>query len=209
MAVAKAHGRKPTMMIIIVAAVTAVVAGPVYAFRTNLASVEAAWGAVTPDVSPIYFVIQLLALLGHFFYTHFIFLRLGPGETRMARRFGSGASDVLHIAIIVSSAPYMPLMIGVLDDATRRVWLAIWLVLAIVGPATLGLVPALLALGPRGPRWASALAPAGSIAFTIHTAPLDALVWPALFSPIDARSGLPRAIAQAATWESPRVSRIG
>jgi hypothetical protein len=43
------------------------------------------------------------------------------------------------------------------------------------------MVAALIALQPREPRAAYALAVAGSVAFSIQTALLDALIWPAYF----------------------------
>ncbi len=75
----------------------------------------------------------------------------------------------------------MPLTFGILEEPSKAVWLAIRLVLAIVGLASLGLVFALLRLRPRRRRWAYWLAVAGSVAYTIQRALLDTLVWPALF----------------------------
>jgi sortase A len=75
----------------------------------------------------------------------------------------------------------MPLTFGMLEEPSKAVWLAIRLVLAIVGLASLGLVFALLRLRPRRPRWAYWLAVAGSVAYTIQTALLDAQVWPLSF----------------------------
>jgi hypothetical protein len=60
-------------------------------------------------------------------------------------------------------------------------WIAIRLVLAVVGLGSLGLLAALLAVRPREPAWAHVLAVAGCAAFAVQTALLDALVWPAFF----------------------------
>jgi hypothetical protein len=54
-------------------------------------------------------------------------------------------------------------------------------VLALVGLGSLGLLLALLSLRPRQPVAAHWLAVAGAVAFCIHTAVLDLLVWTAYF----------------------------
>lgn len=185
-------------MTLIVVAVIVTVAGHVFAFRTSRTAFEAVRRAVTLDIGPNHYVTQLLAMLGYSAYTPFIFLQPDSGETRIAGGFGSRVSDVIYGAILVSSAPYMSLIMGMRDDATRRVGLAIWAVLAIVSLASLGLVRALRALRPGGPRWAPWLAAARSIGFTIHTALPDAAVWPALPSLDDDQSVLRRAVSQAA-----------
>ena len=68
-----------------------------------------------------------------------------------------------------------------LEAPSAPLWWAIRAVLAVVGVASLGVLGALLALEPRGSRFAYGLAVAGCVLFCIQTALLDAIVWPAFF----------------------------
>jgi hypothetical protein len=76
---------------------TAVLVNYVQAFRANAVALEAAWGGVTEDIRPIYFVVQLLAMLGYFAYAYFILFRLNPDEARIADRFGDGPFNVIRL----------------------------------------------------------------------------------------------------------------
>jgi hypothetical protein len=175
------HKQKLAMMLIILVGGTAVLVSYVHAFLTNPAATEAAWGGVTPDVRPIYGVFMLMAMLGYFAYTYFIFFRLDPEEARIANRFGFTVFNVIYVAILIPSALYMPLTFKMLEQPSAGLWWTVRLDLAVVGVASLGLIGALLTLRPRRPAWAYWLALAGSVAFSIQTALLDALIWPALF----------------------------
>jgi len=118
---------------------------------------------------------------GYFAYTYFIFFRLDPEEARIANRLGFTVFNVIYVAILIPSALYMPLTFKMLEQPSPGLWWTVRLDLAVVGLASLGLIAALLTLRPRRPAWAYWLAVAGSVAFSIQTALLDALIWPALF----------------------------
>jgi hypothetical protein len=75
----------------------------------------------------------------------------------------------------------MPLTFVMIESPSAGTWLAIRLVLYLVGLSSLGLLAALLTLKPRGKSWAHWLAVAGIIGFCFQTAILDALVWTSLF----------------------------
>jgi hypothetical protein len=175
------HKQKLALMLIILLGGTAVLVSYAHAFLTNPAATEAAWGGVTRDIRPLYGVFMLLAMLGYFAYTYFIFFRLDPDEARIANRFGFTVFNVIYVAILIPSALYMPLTFRMLEQPSTGLWWIVRLDLGVVGLASLGLIGALLTLKPRRPAWAYWLALAGSVAFSIQTALLDALIWPALF----------------------------
>jgi hypothetical protein len=68
-----------------------------------------------------------------------------------------------------------------LTQPSDVLWLAIRLALALVGLGSLGLVGALLTLRPQPSTWLYWLAVGGSLVFTVQTALIDALIWPAYF----------------------------
>ncbi len=175
------HPQKREMMWIILLGGPAVLASYAYGVWIDPTAVGAAWGGVSPQIRPFYGVGMLLAMLGYFAFTYFIFFRLDPDEARIANRFGFSLFNVLYIAILIPSALWMPLTLLMLAEPSRTLWWAIRVVLAVVGLASLSLIAALLTIRPRRPAWAYWLALAGSAAFSFQTALLDALIWPALF----------------------------
>jgi hypothetical protein len=139
------------------------------------------WGGVPEWLKPFYTVSMLTAAAGYFAFTYFLFFRVEPDEARVADRFSLRLFNALYVLILLPSALWMPLTFAMLADPHEGLWMMIRLVLFLVGIGSLALVAALLALQPRQPRAAYLLAVAGSIAFSVQTALLDALIWPAYF----------------------------
>lgn len=175
------HRQKLALLVTILLGGSAILVSYASALLADPATLQGAWGGVTGQLRQVYVVFQLLAALGYFAYTYFILFRLDPSEAQIANRFGFWAFNLLYLAILIPSAMYMPLTFQMLKQPSTGVWGAIRVVLAIVGLASLGLIGSLLALRPRHPVWAYWLAVAGSVAFSIQTALLDAVIWPAVF----------------------------
>lgn len=175
------HPKRRAMMWTILVGGTAVLASYGHAVLTNPVAFAAAWGGVSPEIRPVYGASMLLAMLGYFAFTHFLFFRVDPDQAQIANRFSFSVFNILFVAILVPSALWTPLTLVMVQRPGSGLWLAIRFVLTIVGLASLGLIGALLTLQPRRPVWAYRLAVLGSLAFSIQTALLDALIWPALF----------------------------
>jgi hypothetical protein len=139
------------------------------------------WGGVPSSLLPLYGVSMLLATAGYFAFTYFLVFRLDPEEARIANQFSYGLFNGLYVLILVPSALWLPLTWLMLEQPGTALWIAIRLVLAIVGLAALGMLGALCTLRPRQPAWTYWLAVAGTIPFCVQTAVLDAIVWPAYF----------------------------
>ena len=102
----------------------------------------------------------------------------------LTQLLGTGDFDLfnfLYLFILVPSAMWMPLTFRMLEAPNPGLWLAIRVVLGIVGIASVLLIAGLLLLNRREPAWAYGLAILGSVAFAVQTALLDAIVWPAYF----------------------------
>ena len=175
------HPQKRIMLGINVLGGAAVLASYVYGLRTHPAARADMWGGVPQAIRPVYGVSMLLAAAGYFAFTYFLLVRLDPDEAHIADRFKFGVFNVLYAVILVPSALWMPLTFAMLEQPGAGLWWGIRLTLAAVGLASVGLLGALLNLRPRRPAWAYWLAVAGSLAFCIQTAVLDALVWTAFF----------------------------
>jgi hypothetical protein len=158
-----------------------VLASYAYYWLLEPARLAGFWGGVPQVVRPAYSISMLLATTGFFAYTYFLLFCVDPEEAQVAGRFGYSLFLVLYLLILIPSALWMPLTSALLDQGSNTVWAAIRLVLFAVAVGSVGLLAALLALRPRQPTWAYRLAIAGSVAFSIQTAILDAVVWVMLF----------------------------
>jgi len=152
-----------------------------YGLATHPETAGAVWGGVPEWLKPYYTVSMLTAALGYFLFSYFLFFRVDPTKARVAARFDFDLFNFLYLFILVPSAMWMPLTFRMLEAPSSALWVSIRVVLALVGIASVGLVGGLLLLNRRQPVWAYALAIAGSLAFAVQTALLDAIVWPAYF----------------------------
>jgi hypothetical protein len=139
------------------------------------------WGGVPLALQPLYTASMLLAALGYFAFSAFVFLRLDPERARIGGRFGFGAFHALYALILLPSALWLPLTFQMLESPSRVLWVVIRVTLGLVGLGSLGLVAAIASASPHSAPGSRRLAIAGAIAFSFQTALLDALVWPAYF----------------------------
>jgi hypothetical protein len=175
------HPKRIWLLAINVVGGIAVLGSYAHGMATHPGTAGAVWGGVPGGLRPVYTVSMLLAALGYFAFTYFVFLRADPERIRIADRFGFGVFNALYALILVPSALWMPLTFAMLEAPADGLWWAIRLTLGLVGVGSLGLLAALLWLRPRAPARAYWMAVAGSLAFSWQTACLDAIVWPAFF----------------------------
>ena len=158
----------------------AVLGSYAYCLTSYPARVGDFWGDVPDGLQGVYTVNMLLAAAGYFAFTFFLLFRArfpnGGGEGAHLGRF-----NLLYLLILAPSALWMPLTFTMLESPSDGLWWLIRLVLATVGIASLGLLLGLVAVRPSSPSLAYKLAVAGSAAFCVQTALLDAVVWPAYF----------------------------
>jgi len=138
------------------------------------------WGGVPESLRPLYTASMLLAAVGYFAFSYFVFFRLDPNRDGVGR-FGFGVFHALYALILLPSALWLPLTFAMLDAPSAALWVGIRTVLALVALGSLGLVAALAVASPVEAPVARAIALAGALAFSLQTALLDALVWPAYF----------------------------
>ena len=115
-------------------------------------------------------------------FSAFVFRRLDPARTRIAGGFGFGAFHVLYGLILVPSALWLPLTFEMLEAPSAGLWLAIRVTLALVALGSLGMMLAVAsAAAPHSAPGARRIALLGTLFFSLQTAVLDALIWPAYF----------------------------
>ncbi len=159
----------------------AVLGSYVYGFASNPLTGGSVWGGVPEWMRPLYTINMFLAAGGYFAFSSFVFRRLDPEHTRIVGGFGFGAFHVLYALILVPSALWLPLTFQMLAAPSPTLWLAIRVTLALVGLGSLGLMAAVASAVPRNAPGARRTALVGATFFSLQTAVLDALIWPAYF----------------------------
>jgi hypothetical protein len=175
------HPSKRALAWIVLLGGGAVLASYAYVLSLDPATQAGLWGGVPPGVLPAYLVSMILAAGGYFAFTYYLYFRVDPQAVRIAHRFGFGLFPVLYLLILIPSALWLPLTAAMVQEPSGALRLAIRLVLALVGAASVCLLLALIGLRPRRPAVSYWLAVAGALAFSFQTAVLDLFVWTALF----------------------------
>jgi hypothetical protein len=170
------HLQKKIMLWIIILGGIAVIGSYAWGLATHPGNGMALWGGVPQWLRTISTANMFLAALGYIIFTSYL-LVLDLETTRVNIRAGFKAFNVLYAAILIPSALWMPLTFAYIANPGNLLWLAVRLVLFIVGLAALGMGSALMSIQPRKPAWFFWLAATGCVFFVIQTALLDALVW--------------------------------
>jgi len=136
---------------------------------------EALWGGTPVSVRSIYTVSMVLAALGYFAFLYFMMFKLNPDS------FNFNILHIIFLGILGASIFWMPLTNLFLANPGALLWLAIRIVLAVVGISSLALVWVLVSLYSKEAGLAYWLAVAGSVYFAFHTAVLDMILWPIFF----------------------------
>ena len=139
------------------------------------------WGGVPDSWQPLYTVSMFLAAAGYFAFTYFVFFRVDPERAQLGSARGLGRFNLLYTLILLPSALWLPLTFEMVKAPSAGLWWSICLVLWVVGIASLALLVAILKVQSPGAdrvRWIGVV---GCVLFSVQTALLDALVWPAYF----------------------------
>jgi hypothetical protein len=173
----------PRLLLLIINIIggVAVIGSYILGLKSHAGGADALWGGVSPGIRPIYGVSMILSALGYFAFIYFILFKLDPANVSISGKLGYSFFSVLFILILGASALWMPLTYVYLGQHAPAVWLAIRVVLLIVGLSSCVMVWALLNLNSGTGGVAYWLAVAGSAYFAFHTTILDALTWPVLF----------------------------
>jgi len=159
----------------------AVIGSYIHGFATHPGSAETLWGGVSGGLRIINYCIMILAALGFFAFSYWLFFRLNPDDVQIAGKFGFWIFDVIFLVILIPSILWMPLTYAYLANPSTALWISIRVVLALVGVGALGLLWAIVTISPRETGLAYWFAFSGAIAFCLQTTVLDTFIWPVLF----------------------------
>ena len=174
------ESRRRSLLLLIAIGGTAVLASYALAFVWSPASADALWGDLPQEWHGFYTVNMWLAAIG-FFPVTFVLGWKTPLDA-FATWAGASWSTMMraYAAILIPSALWLPLTALHVEDPSPLLWIAIRIVLFLVGGGASVLGYMLIRRARRGPAlvWAAV---ASFFFFWLQTMVLDALVWPVYF----------------------------
>jgi hypothetical protein len=159
----------------------AVIGSYIQGFSSHPGSTETLWGGVSGGLRTLNFVTMILAAVGFFVFSYWLFFKLNPDEVQIAGRFNFWMFYIIFLIILIPSAFWLPLTFSYLAHPSSGLWAGVRIILALVGIGSLALLWAILTISPRETGLAYWLAVGGAAAFCVQTAILDTFIWPALF----------------------------
>lgn len=169
--------QKIIILIINIIGGVAVIGSYVWGLKSGTGGANALWGGTPASIKPIYAISMIIAALGYFAFIYFILFRLNVAEIKP----GFWIFYIIFLGILGASTFWMPLTNIFLTSPGTTLWIAIRVILAIVGLSSCILAGVLISLHTKETGFAYWLAVAGSVYFAFHTAVLDMILWPIFF----------------------------
>ena len=148
------HAQKRTLGWIVLLGGVAVLTSYAYILGLEPEIQMKLWGGVPAALLPAYVASMVLATAGFFAFTFFLLFRADPDRVQVAGRFGYSLFYGLYVMILAPSALWLPLTSAMVRQSNDLLWLAVRLVLLVVGLGAVALLLALLSLRPRQPAMA-------------------------------------------------------
>jgi hypothetical protein len=174
-------GQSIALLIINLIGGAAVIGSYVLGLRGSSGGSNALWGGVSERLRLVYTVSMVLSAAGYLAVLFLLFFELDPGEVTIGGRSGFALLYPIFLLILIPSAAWMPLTKRYVSERKIGTWVAVRVVLLIVGLASIALAWALFTLEPNSQGSAHWAAVVGSCYFAFHTFVLDAILWAALF----------------------------
>lgn len=175
------HWEAIVLLVIIVLGGVAVIGSYVVGIRGKEGAAATLWGGVPAKIRPLYGVSMILSAAGFLAVLYYVFFRLTPGEVVIGDRFGFEIFFPIFVLILAPSALWLPSSKRYVERPSTIMWIAVRVVLLIVGLASIAMALAFFALEVDGRDAAYWAATVGSCYFAFHTFVLDAVIWAALF----------------------------
>ncbi len=158
-----------------------VIGSYVYGLLTHTGDINALWGGASEEFKIVNIPFMILAAIGFLGFTYFILNKIDVGEVKIANRFGFNLFYVIYTLILFPSAFWMPLTLAMISNPNDGIWIAIRLILAVVGVASLALLLVLISLRSKYTGITYWIAIIGAIAFSIQTFIFDTFLWPSFY----------------------------
>jgi len=170
---------KVTCLILIGGAL--VIGSYLYGLLKHAGDINDLWGGASEVFKIVNIPFMILAAIGFLGFTYFILFKIDAGEVKIANRFGFSLFYAIYILILFPSAFWMPLTFVMISSPNDGIWIAIRLILAVVGIASLALLLVLFSLRSKYTGITYWIALLGATAFSIQTFIFDTFLWPSFF----------------------------
>tara|TARA_Y100000590_G_scaffold430632_1_gene544455 strand:+ start:3488 stop:4012 length:525 start_codon:yes stop_codon:yes gene_type:complete len=156
----------------------AVLASYAHGLSTQIELRGLLWGHVPETIRSYYTICMILAAIGYFFFTPYIIKHIFNAQSAI---INPNIISLLYLGITIPSALWMPMTFEMLINPSTSLWIAIRIILCIVGLSSTGLMLIFLFsnINKASPMYFMAIA--GLIPFWIQTMILDAIIWPYYF----------------------------
>ncbi|MDD5338042.1 MAG: hypothetical protein PHG35_01325 [Dehalococcoidales bacterium] len=175
------HMQQWILLAIMAAGGVAVIGSYIQGFKAHSGGSEVLWGGVKGRLRILNYVTMLLAVIGFFAFSYWLFFQINPDNAQIGGRIGYWIYYVIFLLILIPSALWMPLTFAYMKKPSFARWIGVRLALALVGIGSLALLWAIICATPRDANVAYWFAVGGAAAFSLQTAVMDMLIWPALF----------------------------
>ena len=175
------HPQQIGLLVLMVVLGAGVVGSYIHGFSTNPGSADKLWGGVTGGLRYMNYVLMIGAVIGYFLFTYWLLFRADPDTVTVFGGAGYWMFFVIFFVILLPSILWMPFLFAHIGATGGGWWIAVRVVLVLVGIGSLALLAALITVAPRDGGAAYWLAVVGAALFAIQTAVNDMFIWPALF----------------------------
>jgi hypothetical protein len=115
------HYQQWILLAVIVVFGSGVIGSYVQGIAANPGGAEKLWGGVTGDLRTFNYVTMLLAVVGFFLFTYYLFFRTDPTTAQVAGSLNFWVFIVIYALILLPSAFWMPLTFNVLASHNTSV----------------------------------------------------------------------------------------
>ncbi|UCG55384.1 MAG: hypothetical protein JSV32_04040, partial [Dehalococcoidia bacterium] len=158
-----------------------VIGSYVYGLLTYNGNINDLWGGASEAFKIVNVPFMILAAIGFLGFTYFILFKIDADEVKIANRFGYSIFYLIYSMILFPSAFWMPLTFVMISNPNDGLWIAIRLLLAVIGIASLVLLCILLNLRSKHTGMIYWMALLGAAAFSIQTFIFDTFLWPLFY----------------------------
>ena len=169
------------LMIVMLMGGVGVIGSYAQGFIAHPGSVNILWGKISGPFRSVYTVSMLLSALGYFAFAYFLLFRIVPSTAKVTGTLGFEVFFTVIAGMLLFSSLWMPFTYSYVEKPNPGTWVAIRIVLFLVGLSSCALAWAILSLHSKQPPVPYWFAVVGSVYFAFHTTVLDAFFWPVLY----------------------------
>lgn len=141
-------------------------------------SADILWGGTPKNIRGVYTIAMIISALSFMITSIFIFLSMKNLNIVLPYSLNINIFNILYSVLLICSMLWIPLVNIMVTNPSVLLWLAIRVILILVGLAALAILILLIKMTPRPTGILYYSSVIGMGIFFIHTGILDGLLWP-------------------------------